>query len=164
MAKTRKKGARPPKPAARTARIDGFFADADDMRPRIGRPRFQPTEKDRRFVSRMSRLGLSHSDMAVTLGIDRETLVRYFRQEIDEGRIEGDAAVAASLFQKATAKQVSGASVQAAIYWLRRRAEWLEAQRPRDAADEAGANEIVVTGGLPERDLPEAPAPKPKGE
>lgn len=164
MPKPRKKGARRPKQTIRPTRADGFFADADDMRPRIGRPRFQPTEVDRRFVQRMSRLGLSHSDMATVVGCDRDTLTKYFRPEIEEGRIEGMAAVASSLFQKAVDKKVTGASVRAAEIWLKRDPAWLEAARPKDQDDEAGSHEIVVTGGLPDRELPEAPAPKPKGE
>lgn len=143
-------------PAAAPRRT-GMLADADDIGPRIGRPRFAASEKDRAFVKRMAALGASQDDIARVIGCDRNTLVKHFRQDIEDGRIEATASVAASLFAKATAKVVSGASVRAAEIWLRRFPEWLEAERPRDREDEAGDNEIVVTGGLPERGVKEIP-------
>lgn len=143
-------------PAAAPRRT-GMLADADDIQARIGRPRFAVTDKDRAFVKRMSALGASQDDIARTIGCDRATLAKHFRQEIDDGRVESTAAVAASLFAKATAKVISGASVRAAEIWLRRYPEWLEAERPRDRDDEAGDKEIVVTGGLPARGTKEFP-------
>lgn len=139
-----KKGVAPPRPA-RT----GLFAAADDLRPRIGRPRFQPTEADRRYVKQMAQLGIPHEDIAATVGISRNTLTLHFREDLDDGRIEAEAAVASSLFAKATAKTLSGASVRAAEIWLKRRAHWLEARQPREEGDKTGENEVVVTGGLP---------------
>lgn len=153
MPKPRRKVAKKQAPKAKApplARRIGMLADADDIKARIGRPRFAVSDRDRSFVKRMSALGASLDDIATTIGCDRNTLTKHFRQDIDDGRIESTAAVAAALFAKATAKMISGASVRAAEIWLRRYPEWLEAERPRDRDDEAGDNEIVVTGGLPE--------------
>ena len=135
----------------------GMLADADDIKARIGRPRFQVTDKDRAFVKRMAALGASLEDIASVIGCERHCLTRWFRQDIDDGRIEATAAVVAALFAKATAKGLNGASVRAAEIWLRRFPEWLEAERPRNRDDEASAKEIVVTGGLPVRGALEIP-------
>lgn len=153
MAKRSKRKAAP-LPAPRRS---GMFADADDMKPRIGRPRFVPTEKDRGYVRKMASVGLTHEEIASTIGVERTTLVKYFRQEIDDGRIEANALVAAALFRKATDRAVTGASVRAAEIWLRVRAGWVDAQHPKDKDDETGDNQLVVTGGLPERGAKELP-------
>jgi DNA-binding XRE family transcriptional regulator len=152
------------------SRRSAMFHDADDMAPRIGRPRFAPTEKDRAYVRKMASVGLTHEEIAGTIGVDRTTLVKYFRQDIDDGRIEANALVAASLFRKATDKSVTGASVRAAEIWLRVRASWVDAVHPKERDDETGDNQVVVTGGLPERGAKElpiddgSPAPNREGE
>lgn len=135
----------------------GMLAGADEIKRRIGRPKFQVTDRDRAFVKKLSALGVSVEEIAGLVGCERHTLTRWFRQDIDDGRIEATAAVSAALFAKATAKGLNGASVRAAEIWLRRFPEWLEAERPRNRDDEAGDKEIVVTGGLPERQLQEIP-------
>ena len=135
----------------------GMLADADEIKRRIGRPKFQVTDRDRAFVKKLSALGVSVEEIAGLVGCERHTLTRHFRQDIDDGRIEATAAVSAALFAKATAKGLNGASVRAAEIWLRRFPEWLEAERPHNRDDEAGDKEIVVTGGLPERELQEIP-------
>jgi hypothetical protein len=156
--RTKAKKQAPKAKASKQPRRTGMLADADDIAPRIGRPQFQATEKDRAFVKRMAALGANLDDIASTVGCERHTLVKHFRRDIDDGRIEATQAVAAALFAKATAKVVSGASVRAAEIWLRRHPEWLEAERPRDRDDEAGDREIVVVGGLPEPEAREIPA------
>lgn len=135
----------------------GPLAHADDLAPRIGRPRFQPTDKDRLFVKEMAMRGATMEDMARVIGVERHTLSRYFKREIEDGRMEPTMSVVAALWRAATAKTVSGASVRAAEIWLRRFPEWLEAMRPKDHGDEAGAREIVVTGGLPDPGVKEIP-------
>lgn len=143
---------------APTAPRGAFFQPADDMLPRIGRPSFKPTETDRRYIRTVAGLGMTHDEMASILRIDRNTLAKHFRTDIDEGRIEAMTQVAGSLFKKATDSKVTGASVRAAEIFLKRDARWLEARRPKDEDDEAGDNEMVIKGGLPEIDLKELPA------
>lgn len=133
----------------------GFFAPADEMATRIGRPSYKPTDQDRRYVRTMSGFGLSFEEMAKVMRIDRNTLTKYFREDIDEGRIEAMAQVSGALFKKAIDPKGASASVRAAEIWLKRDARWLEARRPKDEDDEAGDNELVIKGGLPERELKE---------
>ncbi len=149
-AKAKPKRAAKAKAPERPART-GMFAAADDMAARIGRPSFDATPTDRAFVKRLSALGVSMDEIGSVIGCTRQTLAKHFRQEIDDGRIEATAAVAASLFAIATAKGGGSAAVRAAEIWLRRYPAWLEAQRPKEEGDEAGANEVAITGGLPER-------------
>ena len=122
MAKTRKRPS-----AASASPRDGMFAHANEMRPKIGRPSFRPSETDRRFVSRMSAVGMSQDEISAIIGIDRNTLVKHFRDDIDGGRLQANAVVSGALFRHATGP-TTGAAVRAAEIWLRARAGWVYAE------------------------------------
>lgn len=47
-----------------------------------GRPRFNPTPAQRRDVSIAAGGGMRHEDIAISLGISRETLEKYFEAEL----------------------------------------------------------------------------------
>lgn len=136
MAKTRKE--------ANLPKRTGMFAHADEMRPRIGRPSFKPREEDRRFVTRMSAVGMSHEEIATVIGINRDTLTKHFREEIDGGRLEANAAVAGAMFRHATSRVTTGAAVRAAEIWLRTRAGWVDALPKRDPDDEKKGQTFVL--------------------
>lgn len=100
-----------------------------------GRPRYQPSEHDRRQVRTMTGMGLTHAEISAVIGITAPTLRRYFRHELDVGQIEANAQVAASLYRQATDK--AKPNVVAAIFWLKCRAQW----RDHDAAVANGKKE-----------------------
>lgn len=87
-----------------------------------GRPRYQPSEHDRRQVRTMTGMGLTHNEISAVMGITAPTLRRYFRRELDVGQIEANAQVAASLYRQATDK--AKPNVVAAIFWLKCRGGW----------------------------------------
>jgi hypothetical protein len=89
---------------------------------RGGRPRFAPTENDRRQVRTLTGMGLTHAEISAVIGITAPTLRRYFRHELDVGQIEANAQVAASLYRQATDK--AKPNVVAAIFWLKCRGGW----------------------------------------
>ena len=76
------------------------------------------------------------------LGFSEDTLTKYYREELDKGRIESNAIIAGTLFEKA--KQGDTASM---MFWLKTRAQWSE-KNTTELTGEGGApiNIKVVTG------------------
>ena len=83
----------------------------------------EPTQADRDTAKRLSALGCPHEDIAKRLKISADTLVKYYQDELDEGRIDANSAIAGSLFA-----QAKKGNTAAAIFWLKTRARWKETQ------------------------------------
>lgn len=83
----------------------------------------KPTEETRNTVRMHAAVGTRYVDIAAKLGITDDTLRKYYRAELDDGRIDANAKVAQSLFQQA----ISGNTV-AMIFWLKTRGQWREAK------------------------------------
>jgi hypothetical protein len=81
----------------------------------------EPTEESRATAKRLSALGVPHEDIASRLKISADTLVKYYQEELDEGRIDANAAIAGTLFS-----QAKKGNTAAAIFWLKTRARWKE--------------------------------------
>jgi hypothetical protein len=88
---------------------------------KMGRPAHEPTQSDRDTAKRLSALGVPHEDIAKRLKISADTLVKYYQEELDEGRIDANAAIAGTLFS-----QAKKGNTAAAIFWLKTRARWKE--------------------------------------
>ena len=83
----------------------------------------KPTKENRELVRRYSALGVTYEDIALKLKISADTLVKYYKEQLDEGRIDANAAIAGTLFQ-----QAKKGNTAAAIFWLKTRARWKETQ------------------------------------
>lgn len=88
-----------------------------------GRPPHKPTKDTQEQVKRLSALGCPHEDIATRIKISADTLVKYYKDELDEGRIDANAAIAGTLFS-----QAKKGNTAAAIFWLKTRARWKETQ------------------------------------
>ena len=88
-----------------------------------GRPAHKPTQEAKDTAKRLSALGVPHEDIATRLKISADTLVKYYQEELDEGRIDANAAIAGTLFS-----QAKKGNTAAAIFWLKTRARWKETQ------------------------------------
>jgi hypothetical protein len=87
------------------------------------RPRFTPTDEQRRMVKTLAAIGTKQSEIAPVVGVRSEkTLRKYFRRELDRGELEANGKVAQTLFHMAT----SGKNVAATVFWLKCRAGWRE--------------------------------------
>jgi hypothetical protein len=106
------------------------------------RPQYQPTPEARRQVMTMTGFGIIQDDVARWLDIDKKTLRKHFRRELDTGSIEANTRVAASLYGMATKDK----NVAAAIFWMKARAHWRESQ------DVPAAGTVIVVTGVPRRD------------
>jgi hypothetical protein len=94
-----------------------------------------PTEATQEQVKRLSALGCPHEDIATRLKISADTLVKYYKDELDEGRIDANAAIAGTLFS-----QAKKGNTAAAIFWLKTRARWKET----NALEVSGADGGVI--------------------
>ena len=83
-----------------------------------------PTQQERDTAKRLSALGVPHEDIATRLKISADTLTKYYQDELDEGRIDANSAIAGTLFQ-----QAKNGNTAAAIFWLKTRARWKETDR-----------------------------------
>lgn len=99
-----------------------------------GRPAHKPTEQSRTQVKTLAAVGIRHEDIASKLGISADTLTKYYRQELDEGRIDANAQIGKSLYE-----QAKTGNTTAMIFWLKTRAGWKETQ----------VNELVGKDGMP---------------
>jgi hypothetical protein len=84
------------------------------------RPKLNPTDEQRAKVKSYAATGTSQKQIARLIGIQSPKILRkYFREELDFGEIEANAAVAGALFKKARE-----GNVEAQKFWLLHRAGW----------------------------------------
>lgn len=102
-----------------------------------GRPPHKPTKESREQVKRLSALGCPHEDIATRLKISSDTLVKYYQDELDEGRIDANSAIAGTLFN-----QAKKGNTAAAIFWLKTRARWKETHAVEHSGPEG--SELVI--------------------
>jgi hypothetical protein len=100
-----------------------------------------PTKDTRDTAKRLSALGVPHEDIATRLKISADTLVKHYKEELDEGRIDANAAIAGTLFS-----QANKGNTAAAIFWLKTRARWKEESQAFVWAHKS-AKEIRGTAG-----------------
>lgn len=92
-----------------------------------GRPPFAPTEEQRQLVKDLATAGIPQPQICRMIRwpdgspISEPTLRAHFRDELDLGLIEANAAVAGALFKQAMAGHVG-----AQAFWLKTRARWRE--------------------------------------
>ena len=111
-------------------------------RKRVGRPPCVVTGDTRAEVYNLSIVGTRYEDIALVMGMSNDTLKKHYKNELEKGRIEANAAVAGTLYEKA--KQGDTSSM---IFWLKTRAQWSE-KNTTELTGEGGApiNIKVITG------------------
>lgn len=80
-----------------------------------------PTEETIKIVLLLSSVGVTYEDIASKIDISADTLVKHYKKELLDGRIDSNSQVALGLFDQAKAGNTS-----AAIFWLKTRAGWKE--------------------------------------
>lgn len=88
-----------------------------------GRKPFEPTAREREQVEAMAGYGVPHDQIACLVrdGIHHETLYKYFRKDLDQGKAKANAKIGQTLFQQA----VNG-NTSAAIWWSKSQMGWRE--------------------------------------
>jgi len=109
-----------------------------------GRPPHLPNADTRIKVYTLSTVGTRHEDIASVLGISHDTLVKYYKEELDKGRIEANASVAETLF-----KQAKEGNTTAMIFWLKSRAKWKETSQHEISGNPDGTPvEVKIVTGI----------------
>lgn len=118
------KGGRPTKSLApeQTEKSTGKNGGA---REGAGRKPFEPTSREREQVEAMAGFGVPYEQIAALVrdGIHKETLFKYFRKELDQGKAKANAQIGKTLFQQATSGNTA-----AAIWWSKSQMGWRETQ------------------------------------
>ena len=111
---------------------------------KAGRPPHLPNADTRNKVYMLSTVGTRHEDIASVLGITHDTLVKYYKEELDKGRIEANASVAETLF-----KQAKEGNTTAMIFWLKSRAKWKESTQHEISGNPDGTPvEVKIVTGI----------------
>ena len=110
---------------------------------KVGRPPHLPNSDTRNQVYELSRVGTRYEDIATLLSISADTLTKYYKEELQKGRIEANAVIANTLYEKA-----KGGDTTSMIFWLKSRAQWKETQKHEHGGDPDGApvHVKVITG------------------
>jgi hypothetical protein len=109
-----------------------------------GRPPHLATADTRNRVYILSTVGTRHEDIATVLSISHDTLVKYYKEELDKGRIEANASVAETLF-----KQAKEGNTTAMIFWLKSRAKWKESTQHEISGNADGTPiEVKIVTGI----------------
>ena len=119
---------------------------------KVTKPPHNPDERDLKRVRTMVGMGMTQNEICAIIGVSKPTLHKYYRADLDVGAAEANAAVAQSLFKQAT--NAEKPNVVAAIFWLKARAGWRDAdpregvgkkeQRQQDAAEVASSSRFGV--------------------
>jgi hypothetical protein len=111
---------------------------------KAGRPPHLPNADTRNKVYTLSTVGTRHEDIASVLNISHDTLVKYYKEELDKGRIEANASVAETLF-----KQAKEGNTTAMIFWLKSRAKWKESTQHEISGNPDGTPvEVKIVTGI----------------
>ena len=92
----------------------------------MARPKFKPTEENRKTVSAMASYGIPQERICQVIGCSLPTLHKYFRHDLDVAATKATAMVAQTCYQMAT----SGRHPAATFFWLKTRGRWRETDRP----------------------------------
>tara|TARA_R110000744_G_scaffold26315_1_gene64873 strand:- start:1173 stop:1511 length:339 start_codon:yes stop_codon:yes gene_type:complete len=97
-----------------------------------------PDDDNSKLVRSLSTVGTKYEDIAIKLNISSDTLVKYYKKELDGGRIDANAAIAQSLF---TAAKTGNTTAQ--IFWLKTRAGWKETSALELSGTNGGAITVI---------------------
>ena len=116
----------------------------ETIKDKGGRPPHLPNGDTRNKVFMLSSVGTRHEDIATVLSISTDTLTKYYKEELDKGRIEANASVAETLF-----KQAKEGNTTAMIFWLKSRAKWKESTQHEISGNPDGTPvEVKIITGI----------------
>ena len=103
---------------------------------RFGQLPHVPTDEGRKEVKLLSGFGVPQAAIAKHIGINVDTLAKYYRKELDGGVLEANKEIAGSLFKNAMGDDAK--AVSAAIFWLKTRAGWRDVNQHEITGKDGG--------------------------
>jgi len=107
-----------------------------------GRPQYVPTEADRKQVELLSGIGVPVVQIGLILGIDRKTVEKNYRDELDVGQAKALSRVTKRLFEIATGDTRD--SLSACIFWLKCRGGWKPPAEVEVNIDNSNKSAVVI--------------------
>ena len=101
----------------------------------------RPTDKTRQQAQSASGLGLPQDQIAALIGIAPDTLRKHYELELGLGKAQASAAVAKTLFNKAT----TGGDTTAMIWWTKSQMKWSETVRQEVTGKDGGGIVIQIS-------------------
>lgn len=105
----------------------------------MARKPHEPTQQTRSDVRALASMGTPQDEISKYLNIDKKTLHKYYRDDLDRAMIQANQKVAQSLFQQAT-----NGNTAAAIFWLKCRAGWVDKQAIEHSGPNGGAIDLSL--------------------
>jgi len=99
----------------------------------------KPTDDSKKLVRSLSAVGIRYVDIAQKLDITDDTLVKHYKKDLEDGRIDANASIGQTLFQ-----QAKDGNTSAAIFWLKTRAGWKETSALELSGSEGGAIQVIT--------------------
>ena len=97
----------------------------------MARAKLNPTEAQRLQVRQLAGCGLTHEQIRVVMNLPSvTTLCRYFRKDLEKGRITAGAKIRGVAYKMAT----SGKNPIMTMFWLKTRAKWSNEMRLEDVS------------------------------
>ena len=123
--------------------IDSNVIMGDVEPKKVGRPPHLLDADTQKQVYELSKVGTRYEDIATMLSISADTLTKYYPEELKKGRIEANAVIAGTLYEKAKSGDTTSM-----IFWLKSRAQWKETQKHEHGGDPDGEpiQVKVITG------------------
>jgi DNA-binding transcriptional MerR regulator len=105
----------------------------------MSRPSFQPKQEQRKLVKSLSALGLPQEQICALVGMrSPKTLRKHFREALNEGAAEAEAAVMRTAYAMAT----SGKCLSMTLFWSKcQRLRSEDQERQEEAQERAAALE-----------------------
>ena len=118
------------------------------------KPQHQPDDATRQTVQLHATVGTDQNVIARILGITKNTLRKYYKDELDLATAKANATVGGSLYKKATgytdkAGVYHPPETAAQIFWMKTRAGWRETNRHEHTGADGGA---IQTEDVTKRD------------
>ena len=100
----------------------------------------EPTPETRLRVNTLASVGTPQDQIALVIGISKNTLIKHYRKELDTAMIIANAAIGQTLF-----KQAKDGNTAAAIFWLKCRAGWFDTQKVEHSGPNGGDINVTIT-------------------
>ena len=107
----------------------------------MGRPAYEPTDEIRRQILAMRAYGLTTDQISGIIKLNKMTMYKYYRDELENGHAMAIAKVAESLYRKA----VEG-DTTSAIFYLKTQANWTETTKNEvNVTTDDNATDILIS-------------------